>query len=262
MLIDTHTHLYDEQFHPDLDLILQRALNAGVERMYLPNCDSGTIEAMLKVEQTYPNHCFAMMGLHPCYVKENVHDELAIVRQYLEKRPFCAVGEIGLDYHWDKTFIAQQKEAFRMQIEWAIEFKIPIVIHNREATQDSIDIVKSYVPQGLRGVFHCFSGSYESAKQIIDCGFYLGIGGVLTYKNAGLQQVVREIDLSHLVLETDAPYLTPVPHRGKRNESSYVALVAQRLAELKELPLSEVRRVTTQNALTLFQQNELSSPVV
>lgn len=253
-MIDTHTHLYDEQFDNDRDEMIQRAIRSGIDKMYLPNCDSTTIESMLEVEKNFPENCFAMMGLHPCYVKEHVADELRIVREWLDRRSFCAVGEIGLDYYWDKTFINEQKQAFRTQIEWALEFNIPIVIHTREATKDTIDIVKEYTPKGVRGVFHCFSGSYETALQIIDCGFYLGIGGVLTYKNAGLQEVVQKIDLKHLVLETDAPYLTPAPHRGKRNESSYTNLVAQKLAELKSVALQEVRSKTTENAMKLFGQ--------
>jgi TatD DNase family protein len=251
-MIDTHTHLYDEKFDDDRETMIQRAIDTGVEKMFLPNCDSSTITGMLAVEKKFPEFCLAMMGLHPCYVKENVDAELSIVRDWLNKRTFSAIGEIGLDYYWDKTFIEPQKKAFRIQIEWALEFNIPIVIHTREATKDTIDIVREYASRGLRGVFHCFSGSYESAIQIINLGFYLGIGGVLTYKNAGLQEVIQKIDLSHLVLETDAPYLTPVPHRGKRNESSYVNLVAQKLAELKDAPLEEIEKITTQNAFQLF----------
>lgn len=254
-MIDTHTHLYDEQFATDRHDMIERAIQTGVQRMYLPNCDAGTIDGMLAVEAAFPAHCFAMMGLHPCSVKDNVEEELAIVRSWLDKRPFKAVGEIGLDYYWDKTFVDAQKHAFRQQMEWALEFGLPIVIHNREATHDCIEMVREFAQRGLRGVFHCFTGSYESASQIIDFGFLLGIGGVLTYKNAGLQEVVKRIDLKHLVLETDAPYLTPVPHRGKRNESSYVNLVAQKLAELKEVALAEVRVATTENALTLFRDN-------
>ena len=252
-MIDTHTHLYDEQFEQDRIEMIQRAIDSGVERMYLPNCDATTIEPMFEVERKFPNHCFAMMGLHPCYVKENVDEELNIVRKWLDERKFCAVGEIGLDYYWDKSFVELQKQAFRMQIEWALEFNIPIVIHTREATKDTIDIVKEYSAKGIKGVFHCFSGSYETAMQIIDMGFYLGIGGVLTYKNAGLQEVVQRLDLKHLVLETDAPYLTPAPFRGKRNESHYVHYIAQKLSELKDVSLDEIDRITTTNANELFK---------
>ncbi len=228
MFIDTHTHLYDEKFDSDRAAMIQTAINAGVQKMYLPNCDSTTIEGMFAVENEFPNNCFAMMGLHPCYVKENVLDELKIVEQWLEKRKFAAVGEIGLDYYWDKSFVHEQQKALRKQIELSLHYRLPIVIHTREATKDTIDIVKEFQSRGVRGVFHCFSGSLETAKQIIALGFYLGIGGVLTYKNAGLQEVIKQVDLKHLVLETDAPYLTPVPHRGKRNESAYVSLVAQK----------------------------------
>ena len=252
MIIDTHTHLYDEKFDEDRLESIQNAIDTGVHKMVMPNCDSSTIAGMLQVEHDFPNHCFAMMGLHPCYVKENVDDELAIVRDWLEKRKFAAVGEIGLDYYWDKTFIEAQKKAFRLQMEWAIEFNLPIVIHNREATKDSIDLVREYVSKGIRGVFHCFSGRYETAMQIIDLGFYIGVGGVLTYKNAGLQEVVQKIDLQHIVLETDAPYLTPTPFRGKRNESAYIQYVAQKLAELKSISVEEVEKITSLNAIQLF----------
>ena len=252
MFIDTHTHLYDEQFDSDRKTSIQQAIDQGVEKMYLPNCDSSTIEGMLEVEKAFPSHCFAMMGLHPCYVKENVHDELSVMETWLTKRTFSAIGEIGLDYHWDKTYINEQKKAFRTQIEWSLQYNRPIVIHTREATKDTIEIVKEYAPKGVRGVFHCFSGSVETARQIIDLGFYLGIGGVLTYKNAGLQEVVQLIDLKHIVLETDAPYLSPVPHRGKRNESSYTLLIAEKLANLKGIDLTTVANITTENALKLF----------
>ena len=252
MFIDTHTHLYDEQFDSDRKTSIQQAIDQGVEKMYLPNCDSSTIEGMLEVEKAFPSHCFAMMGLHPCYVKENVHDELSVMETWLTKRTFSAIGEIGLDYHWDKTYINEQKKAFRTQIEWSLQYNRPIVIHTREATKDTIEIVKEYAPKGVRGVFHCFSGSVETARQIIDLGFYLGIGGVLTYKNAGLQEVVQLIDLKHIVLETDAPYLSPVPHRGKRNESSYTLIIAEKLANLKGIDLTTVANITTENALKLF----------
>ena len=229
-MIDTHTHLYDEQFKEDRSETILRAINAGITKMYLPNCDSETIEGMIQIEE-----------------------ELRVVRTWLEKRNFAAIGEIGLDYFWDKTFIEQQKKAFRTQIEWALEFNRPIVIHSRDSIQDSIDIVKEYVPKGLRGVFHCYTGSYEMAKQIIDCGFYLGIGGVLTYKNAGIQEVVQRVHINHLVLETDAPYLTPVPFRGKRNESSYIKIIAEKMAELKGISLDEVEKITNENAESLFR---------
>lgn len=257
MLIDTHTHLYDEKFEADRSEMILRAISGGVGKMYLPNCDSTTIDGMLAVEDEFPEHCFSMMGVHPCYIKENYQEELRIVRSWLDKRSFSAVGEIGLDYYWDKTFVEQQKQAFRQQLEWAIEFNRPVVIHTRDSMQDTVDIVREYHSKGIRGVFHCFTGSYEIASQLIDMNFYLGIGGVLTYKNAGIQEVIQRIDLKHLVLETDAPYLTPHPFRGKRNESLYVKIVAEKLAELKGVSTAEVEKITTLNAEQLFKDNHL-----
>jgi len=251
-LIDTHTHLYAEEFAADIDEVMKRAGEEGVTRFYLPAIDSTATEAMLQLETRFPGKCIAMMGLHPCYVKENYKDELKQAEDWLTKRKFAAVGEIGLDHYWDKTFVKEQEEAFRLQIEWSIQYKLPIVIHTRNAMQETIDIVKEYVPKGAKGIFHCFSGSYESAREIIKAGFYLGIGGVLTYKKAGLAEVLEQIDLQHLVLETDAPYLTPVPFRGKRNESSYLKYVVERLAEVKKVPVEEVAAVTTANAEKIF----------
>jgi len=237
---------------PDLDAVMERAAVEGVTKFYLPAIDSSAIEAMLGLEIRYPGKCIAMMGLHPCYVKEHYKDELEIVKDWLSKRNFAAVGEIGLDYYWDKTFMQQQEEAFRLQIEWSLEYKLPIVIHTRNAMQETINIVKEYVSRGVRGVFHCFSGSYESAVQIIDAGFYLGIGGVITYKNAGVAEVLQHIGIEHLVLETDAPYLTPVPFRGKRNESSYLKYILSKLAAIKNLPPEDIAAVTTSNAQKIF----------
>ena len=251
-LVDTHCHLYSEEFEVDQAAVVQRAIAAGVERFYLPGIDSTSIPAMLELEQKFPGKCFAMMGLHPCYVKENYQQELMIVKDWLAKRKFVAVGEIGLDYYWDKTFAAEQVLAFRSQIEWSIDLGLPIVIHTRSAMQETIDIVKQYVPKGLRGIFHCFSGSYETAIEIIEAGFFLGIGGALTYKNAGLVQVLSKIDLKHLVLETDAPYLSPVPFRGKRNESSYLKYVVEKLAEINNCSVETVAELTTANAEKIF----------
>ena len=251
-LVDTHCHLYAEEFEQDLDAVLQRAFSEGVGKFYLPGIDSASISAMLELEKKFPAKCIAMMGLHPCYVKENFQQELVIVKDWLDKRNFAAIGEIGLDYYWDKTFAAEQVLAFRSQIEWSIDLGLPIVIHTRNAMQQTIEMVKEYVPKGLRGIFHCFSGSYETACEIIDAGFYLGIGGVVTYKNSGLVDVLSKIDLKHLVLETDAPYLTPVPFRGKRNESSYLKYVVEKLAAIKNCPVEMVATITTANAEKIF----------
>ncbi|MDB5276043.1 MAG: TatD family deoxyribonuclease [Ferruginibacter sp.] len=251
-LIDTHCHLYSEEFVGDIDRTIDVAISAGVEKFYLPAIDSNSIEAMFGLEEKYPGRCVAMMGLHPCYVKENYKTELEIVQQWLGKRKFAAVGEIGLDFYWDKSFVTEQYEAFRIQMDWAILHNLPIVIHTRNAMQETINLVKEYVPKGIRGIFHCFSGSYESAREIIKAGFYLGIGGVVTYKNAGVAEVLEKIDLAHLVLETDAPYLTPVPFRGKRNESSYLKYIVSKIAAIKNCTEEEVAAVTTANAEKIF----------
>lgn len=251
-LVDTHCHLYSEEFELDQEAVLQRAFSEGINKFYLPAIDSSAIPAMLALEKKFPGKCMAMMGLHPCYVKENFQQELIVVKDWLSNRNFSAVGEIGLDYYWDKTFAAEQVIAFRNQIEWSIEYKLPIVIHTRNAMQETIEIVKEYVPEGVRGIFHCFSGSFENAIEIIEAGFYLGIGGVLTYKNAGLVNVLSKIDLKNLVLETDAPYLSPVPFRGKRNESSYLKYVVEKLAEIKNCSVETVAKVTTENAEKIF----------
>lgn len=252
-LIDTHCHLYVEEFKNDVDAVIARAQAQGVEQFYLPGIDSESIPAMLAVEANYPGVCKAMMGLHPCYVKENYLQELNIVQHWLEQRDFPAIGEIGLDYYWDTSFKAQQQEAFETQMEWALERGLPIVIHTRNAMQETIEMAKPFAAKGLKGIFHCFSGSYESAKQIVDMGFLLGIGGVITYKNAGLPKALENIGVEHLVLETDAPYLSPVPYRGKRNESSYIIHVAEMLASAKGITVAELASITTANAMALFK---------
>ncbi len=252
-LIDTHAHLYLEQFEKDREEVLERALDKGVERIYLPNIDSDSIESMLELEKAYSGRCIAMMGLHPCSVKENFEEELSLVKSWLEKRSFAAVGEIGIDLYWDKTYIEEQKEAFLQQIGWAKSYNLPIVIHSREATDVIIELLSKVQDEKLRGIFHCFTGTVDQAQAITNMGFLLGIGGVLTFKNSGLDKTIKEVDLQHLVLETDAPYLSPVPYRGKRNESSYVFYVAQKLAEIKEESIEKIADITTQNALKLFE---------
>ena len=253
ILIDTHCHLYSEEFTSDIDAVIKRATGERVKIFYLPAIDSATHKAMLLLEEKYPGKCIAMMGLHPCSVKENYLDELQIAEQWLGKRTFAAIGEIGLDFYWDKTFAVQQYDAFRKQIELALHYKLPIVIHTRNAMAETIAVVKEYAGRGLHGIFHCFSGTYEDAVTIIDMGFYLGIGGVVTYKNSGLAQVIEKIDMQHLVLETDAPYLTPVPFRGKRNESSYLKYVADTIAAIKNITKEELAAITTANAKKIFK---------
>lgn len=250
--IDTHCHLYFDDFKEDIDLVLQRARQNGVSKFYLPAIDSSTINEMLALEAGYLQECFAMIGLHPSSVKKNYKAELDLVASWLQKRKFAAMGEIGLDFYWDTTFAVQQQEAFKMQMQWALHYNLPIVIHTRNAMQQTIDAVKPFADKGLKGIFHCFGDSYESAAKIIDMGFYLGIGGVVTYKKSGLAEVLERIDLKHIVLETDAPYLTPVPFRGKRNESSYIKHIAEKLAEVKNITAEEVATVTTANAEKIF----------
>lgn len=252
ILTDTHCHLYSEEFTADIDDVINRAENEGVNKFYLPAIDSTTHEQMILLEEKYPGKCIAMMGLHPCYVKENYLNELQLAEEWLGKRKFAAIGEIGLDFYWDKTYALQQYDAFRKQIEWSLHYKLPIVIHTRNAMPETIAVVKEYASKGVNGIFHCFSGNYHDATQIIDMGFYLGIGGVITYKNAGLAEVLEKIDLKHIVLETDAPYLTPVPYRGKRNESSYIKYIAEKLALIKKVSIDEVAVITTGNSQKIF----------
>jgi len=251
-LIDTHTHLYVQQFENDQAATFERAIAAGVEKFYLPAIDSETHDAMLALEAAYPERCVAMMGLHPCSVKANYKEELKIVEDWLGQRHFCAVGEIGIDLHWDTTFFEQQKEAFIKQINWAKELDVPIVIHSRKSTWEVIEILRAEKSDKLRGIFHCFGGTVEEAQAIIACGFHLGIGGVLTFKKAGLDKTMEHIDLEHVVLETDSPYLAPSPYRGKRNESAYIRLIAEKLAQIKNVDLSEIARITSANAQKIF----------
>jgi TatD DNase family protein len=251
-IVDTHTHLYLPEFENDISEVMNNALKEGIEKFYLPSIDSTEHERLFTIEKKFAGKCFAMMGLHPCSVKENYQEELALVNDWLQKRKFAAIGEIGLDFYWDKTFIDQQYESFHQQIEWALHFNLPVVIHTRNAMQETIDVVKKYTEKGLHGIFHCFSGDYQNALDIIDAGFLLGIGGVITYKNARVAEAIKEIDLAHIVLETDSPYLTPAPFRGKRNESSYIKYVLQKLTEIKNISIEEVAGITTTNAEKIF----------
>jgi TatD DNase family protein len=251
-MIDTHCHLYTKGLLEQADQIISRAKDKGINRFYLPAIDSSTHNNMIGLESRYRSECFAMMGLHPCSVNQAYKDELAIVRQWLDERRFVAIGEIGLDYYWSTEFKVQQQEAFRIQIDWALNLGLPIAIHTRNAMDDTISIVEEYVEQGLKGIFHCFSGTSREAERILKTGFYLGIGGVLTYKNSGLAEAIAGVPVERIVLETDAPYLAPVPFRGKQNESSYLVYIAGKLAEIKGIPLSEVARITSLNAQNIF----------
>jgi len=252
ILTDTHTHLYYETDPEKLSDLMQRSLDNKVSRLFLPNVDSESIALVFGLSEQFPEHCFPMLGLHPCDVKENYKEELDIISKEIAQRKIYAIGEIGIDLHWDKTTLGIQQEAFRTQIGWAKQAGLPIVIHCREAFDEIFEILSELNDDKLRGIFHCFSGTLEQANKVIELGFYLGIGGVLTYKNSGLDKVVQDISLEHLVLETDSPYLTPVPFRGKPNESSYLIYVAQKLADLKQLSLEEIAEVTTRNSRLVF----------
>ena len=250
--IDTHAHIYHEDFITDRLDMLHRCEEQQVNRIFMPNVDHASIDGMLELESRSAGICTAMMGLHPCSVKKDFERELYLVEDWLSKRKFSAVGEIGTDLYWDKTFWDQQQEAFLIQVKWAKQYNLPIIIHCRESIDETIALVENQQDGKLTGIFHCFSGNKEQAERIIKLGFLLGIGGVATFKNGGLDKVLPEIELTHLVLETDSPYLAPVPHRGKRNEPSYIPLVALRIAEIKNCSIKNVQESTTQNALKLF----------
>ena len=251
---DTHTHLFLKEFNPDRDRVIQTALDNGVKYFFLPNIDSEHFMAMLCLCVSYPHHCFPMMGLHPTSIKENWEEELEIVADMLAepKLNFYGLGEIGIDLYWDRTFEREQLSAFSYQLDLAVRYKLPAVIHTRNSFDVAIKIIEEKNNPLLKGIFHCFGGSVEQAGKAIDLGFKLGIGGIITYKNSGLQKVVKMIGLEHFVLETDSPYLPPVPHRGERNESAYIPLIAAKIAESKNISTEEVAEVTTKNALTLF----------
>ena len=252
MFVDTHTHIYLPELSPEIYQLIARANANGVRQFFLPNIDSSSIDAVFKLANQFPDQCYPMMGLHPCSVNENYEQELATIIAAARANKIFAIGEIGMDLYWDKTFEQAQREVFTSQIELAKELSLPIVIHCRKAFDETLAILKAAQAPNLRGIFHCFSGSLQQAHQIIDLGFYLGIGGVLTYKNAGLAEVVKEIDLAHLVLETDSPYLSPVPFRGKPNESAYLIHVAEKLATLKSCTLATIAEQTTANSKKVF----------
>ncbi|ASK32200.1 hydrolase TatD [Chryseobacterium sp. T16E-39] len=252
-MIDTHTHLYAEEFDEDRNEAIQRALDKGITEFYLPAIDSESHEKMLQLESEYPEHIFSMMGLHPCYVKpESWEKELDIVKTYLDQRSFPAIGEIGIDLYWDRSTLDIQVKAFEQQIDWAIAMDLPIVIHTRDSFDETFEVLERKKHPKLRGIFHCFSGDLEQAKHAIDLNFILGIGGVVTFKNGKIDQFLQEIPMEKIVLETDSPYLAPVPHRGKRNESAYLDLVVGKLVNIYNKDFSEIDKITTENAKKLF----------
>ncbi len=252
MLIDTHSHIYSEDFNDDIEEVLQNAYNNDVKKIVLPNIDSGTIKRLLDLSNSYPHVCYPLMGLHPTSVSGDYKEELAVVEYWLDKHKFHGIGEIGIDLYWDRTYIEEQKEAFRHQIKLAKSRKLPIVIHVRESFNEVYQIVKEEQDGSLCGIFHCFTGDNTEAQKISDLGFLMGIGGVVTYKNSNLGQVLQNLDVSKLVLETDAPYLAPDPKRGRRNESANLVYVAQKLSEIYQLPFKEIAEITTSNARKLF----------
>ncbi len=252
MLTDTHTHLYSEAFDDDRGAMMQRAFNEGITRFFIPAIDSSYTEAMYQLEKDYPENVFLMMGLHPTSVKENYEEELAHVEAQFKKRTFYAVGEIGIDLYWDKSTLEIQKTAFKHQIQLAKKHKLPIVIHCRESFDEIFEVLETEKDENLFGIFHCFTGTYEQAQRAIGFNMKLGIGGVVTFKNGKIDQFLNRIDLKHIVLETDSPYLSPVPYRGKRNESSYLSLVSKKVAELYNISEKEVASITTQNSKEIF----------
>lgn len=252
-LIDTHIHLYAEEFSADQSLLIEQAIKDGVKQFLLPNIDHTSFEGLHKLAIDYPGICIPMMGLHPCYVKLDYKSELEKIESLLRNGKYCAIGEIGMDKYWELDFIKQQEEALRFQLILAHELNLPVALHTRNATEEVITIIKDLKLPGLTGVFHCYSGDIEQAKRVIDLGFYLGIGGVLTFKNSGLDKVVDEISLEYLLLETDGPYLAPAPHRGKRNEPAYLRIVAEKLASIKNISIKEVALATSANAKKLFR---------
>jgi hydrolase, tatD family len=252
-MIDTHTHLYSEEFDKDRAEMIARAKAAGVTRCFIPAIDSSYTERMFQLKNEYPDYVFLMNGLHPCNVKENYKEELTHVENLMPTHSFYAIGEIGIDLYWDKTFLKEQQEAFAWQIQLAKKHQLPIVIHCREAFDEVFEVLESEKGDDLFGIFHCFSGTEAQAYRAIDYGLHLGIGGVVTFKNGNIDKFLRNIDLQHIVLETDSPYLAPVPYRGKRNESAYIVQVADKLSDIYELPVDEIKRITTENATKIFK---------
>lgn len=253
MITDTHTHLYSSQFNEDQAAMIQRAKDIGISRFFIPAIDSSYTDSMLKLEKNFPEDVFLMMGLHPTSVKENYLEELAHVKEWIAKKDFYAIGEIGIDLYWDKRFLAEQQEAFRTQIQWAKEKKLPIVIHCRDAFNEVFEVLETEKGDALRGIFHCFTGTVEQAEKAISHNMKLGIGGVVTFKNGMIDKFLHKIDLKHIVLETDAPYLAPIPYRGKRNESAYITNIVDKLAVIYEVSFKEIAEITTQNSKDVFK---------
>jgi len=252
-MIDTHAHIYADEFNHDRDEMIARVQEQGIELILMPNIDQNSIEPMLKTEQQYPQLCRSMMGLHPCYVGSNIEQQLSTIYQWFHKHHFIAIGEIGIDLYWDKTYKKEQEFAFIEQIRWAKEFKLPVVIHTRSSIEETIHLLKKHQKGDLSGVFHCFGGSLTEAKIINDLNFHLGLGGVSTFKNGGMDKVIPHLNMDYVILETDCPYLTPAPHRGKRNEPAYITLIAEKIACLRKTNIENINAITTKNAKNLFK---------
>ncbi len=255
MLIDTHSHMYSKHFNEDIDKAIARAIDNGVTKIFMPNIDNSTTKSMLNLEKKAPNLFSSMMGIHPGSIKEDYKKQLNLAYRELQAGNYVGVGEVGIDLYWDKTYKKEQIDAFKIQVNWAKEFNLPIIIHSREAMDITIDIIKKEKNDNLRGIFHCFTGDINQAFEIMKLGFYMGIGGILTYKNSGLKEIVNQIPMEYLVLETDSPYLPPVPYRGKRNESSYLRYIAEELAITKKITFKEVASQTSKNAEMIFKPN-------
>ncbi|MCL3782380.1 TatD family deoxyribonuclease [Prolixibacteraceae bacterium JC049] len=252
MLIDTHSHIFSKEFSSDVHEVVERAISSGVEKIVLPNVDSSSIKNMLDLSDAYPDVCYPVIGLHPTSVKEDYEEELEIVNYWLKKRSFKGIGEIGIDLYWDSSFLEEQIIVFRQQLRWAKERKLPVVIHVRDSFEETFQVIEEEMDEDLKGVFHSFTGTEEQAHKITGWGFKLGINGIVTFKNGGLDKTLAGVDMKHLMLETDSPYLAPVPFRGKRNESAYIRNIQQKIADIYNVSLDEVARVTTDNARKLF----------
>lgn len=254
-MIDSHSHIYAEEFDEDRAEVIERAKSCGVSKLILPNVDAASLQRMLNTEADFPDYCYAAIGLHPTSVNENFISELELVKSELERRSYVAIGEIGIDLYWDKSFLNEQITVFRRQLEWALEYKLPVIIHVRDSFNETMKVLGEFAGKGLTGVFHSFTGTIDDAAQIIDFGgFYMGINGILTFKNSGLSGVIEHIGIDYLLLETDAPYLTPAPYRGKRNESAYLGLVSKKMAEIFGKSEKEIDEITTRNVKNLFRK--------
>lgn len=251
MLIDTHAHIYSEEFEEDVDTMLQRAFDSGVGHVFMPNIDVTSIDAMHALDDRY-EQCHSMLGLHPCYVKEDFANQLSIIEKAITDRKPIGIGEVGIDLYWDKTFVEEQQQAFEIQIQWALDLNLPVIIHSRDSLDLTIDTIAKYQNGSLKGIFHCFNGTVEQGLRIQDLGFMMGLGGVVTYKNAGMDKVLPNLNIDNIVLETDAPYLSPVPHRGKRNEVSFINHIADKCAEIYGVERAVLVQKTSANALSLF----------